>query len=472
MVAPPGSGKTTRVPPALLDAGLAEGTEPRRILVLQPRRVAARLAAKRIAWERGEALGEAIGYSTRFERKVSGRTRIEVLTEGLVLRRLQADPFLESVAVVVLDELHVMDGHHRGDQLRVLLRRLEAGRPGGIRYAALSATLADPMAIAGRYFPVEELVEGPDPRPLRLETVETVEEIPLAAARLGASKILVFCNTRARTEEVANTLREVVAPAPVAIHHGSLDRRERLEIEAAIREWRKGICVATSTLEVGIDIGDVDAVALADLPSLPSAFQQRITRGSRRDDEVRVVIVAPTEEDRTAADLLAEMARAGTVEERDAPPDPSVIVQQLFSLGYAHRDGITPEMISTLLDPVFGETDTRRIIEHLLAEGHLTLKLGRLFPTEEILDLGDRGFIHSNIPSSRERELVDAATGRVLGRGALGVAAGSVVLFSGRMWNVSSVEGGRAVLSAATGSGATAKFRARPDAGAFARYLP
>ncbi|MFH1532331.1 MAG: DEAD/DEAH box helicase [Pseudomonadota bacterium] len=373
---------------------------------------------------------------------------------------------------VILDELHVLDGHHRGDQLRVLMRRLEADRPDGIRYAALSATLADPVAIAGRYFPVEALVEGPPPRPFRLEMVETVEEIPAAAARLEASKLLVFCNTRARTEEVANILRRLVAPVPVAIHHGSLDRRERLDIEAAVREWRRGICVATSTLEVGIDIGDVDAVALADLPSLPSAFQQRITRGSRRYDHVRVVLVTPTEEDRDAAHILLDMARTGTVEERDAPPDPSVIVQQIFSLGYAHRDGITREMISGLLEPVFGEVDTRRIVEHLVQQGHLSLQHNRLFPSEEILDLGDKGLIHSNIPDTRERELVDAATGRVLGRGALGVAAGSVVLFGGRMWSVASVEGGRAVLSAASGEGGAAKFRARSDAGAFARYLP
>jgi len=374
---------------------------------------------------------------------------------------------------VILDELHVMDGHFRGDQLRVLLRRLEAGRPGGIRYAALSATLADPLETTRQYFPAEELVEGPDPRPLRLEAVEAVEEIPAAAGRLGASKILVFCNTRARTEEVANALRTVVAPVPVAIHHGSLDRRERLDIEAAVRGWHRGICVATSTLEVGIDIGDVDAVALADLPALPSAFQQRITRGSRRDTEVRVVVVTPTDEDRDAADLLLEMARTGTVEERDAPPDPSVLVQQLFSLGYAHRDGVTPEMVQDLLATVFGDQATLRIVEHLISEGHLLRRAGRLFAAEAILDMGDKGLIHSNIPDSRERELVDAATGRVLGRGALGVAAGSVVLFGGRMWSVSSVEGGRAVVSAVSaGDGGAAKFRARSDAGAFARYLP
>ncbi len=378
---------------------------------------------------------------------------------------------------VILDELHVLDGHYRGDQLRVLLRRLEAGREaslrGGIRYAALSATLADPAATGERYFHVDEIVEGAAHRPIRVETVGTVEEIPDAASRLGARKLLVFCNTRARTEDVANRLRTVVASsAPIAIHHGSLDRRERLEIEAGFREWRRGICVATSTLEVGIDIGDVDAVALADLPLLPSAFQQRITRGSRRAPEVRAIVVASSPEDEEAVALLADMARAGKVEDRDAPPDHSVIVQQLFSLGYGQRSGITLEMSSSLLDPIFGEDTVKRVTEHLVTEGHLLRRGGRLFASEEILDMGDKGQIHSNIPDTRERELVDAATGRILGRGALGVAAGSVLLFSGRMWRVASVEGGRAVLAPASGDGGTARFRARSDAGAFARFLP
>src|SRR5918999_6175582 len=101
--APPGAGKTTRVPAALLDAGLAGDGE---VWVLEPRRLAARLAARRVAEERGETLGETVGYQVRFEGVAGPRTRIRVLTEGVLTRRLLADPKLEKVGVVVLDEFH------------------------------------------------------------------------------------------------------------------------------------------------------------------------------------------------------------------------------------------------------------------------------------------------------------------------------------------------------------------------------
>src|SRR5690349_6093805 len=101
--APTGAGKTTRVPPALLDAGLAGD---RAILMLEPRRLAARAAARRIAFERGWKVGQEVGFHVRFDRQTSERTRILVLTEGLLVRYLQDDPFLEKAGVVVFDEFH------------------------------------------------------------------------------------------------------------------------------------------------------------------------------------------------------------------------------------------------------------------------------------------------------------------------------------------------------------------------------
>jgi ATP-dependent helicase HrpB len=103
LAAPPGAGKTTLVPLALLGAGWrGDG----RILMLEPRRLAARAAATRMAALLGEAPGQTIGYRTRFDAAVSAVTRIEVVTEGLLVRRLQSDPWLEGVAAVILDEIH------------------------------------------------------------------------------------------------------------------------------------------------------------------------------------------------------------------------------------------------------------------------------------------------------------------------------------------------------------------------------
>src|ERR687893_2585804 len=120
--APPGAGKTTRVPPALLDAGLAGGGG---VWVLEPRRLAARLSARRVAEERGENLGETVGYQVRFEEVAGPRTRIRFLTEGVLTRRMLSDPKLEKVGVVVLDEFH--ERHLQADLALALLKRLQAG---------------------------------------------------------------------------------------------------------------------------------------------------------------------------------------------------------------------------------------------------------------------------------------------------------------------------------------------------------
>src|SRR5690242_6444930 len=140
--APPGAGKTTRVPRALLDAGLAERGE---IVVLEPRRLAARLAARRVAEELGERVGETVGYQVRFEEVAGPRTRVRFVTEGLLTRRLLAEPTLPGVAVVILDEIH--ERHLQGDLALAVLRRLQRGARPDLKVVAMSATLdAEPIA--------------------------------------------------------------------------------------------------------------------------------------------------------------------------------------------------------------------------------------------------------------------------------------------------------------------------------------
>jgi ATP-dependent helicase HrpB len=139
--AEPGAGKTTRVPPAILDAGLAKlpDGKPGEIVVMQPRRVAARAAAARIADERGCELGEEIGYQVRFEKRFSCKTRILVCTEGVFLRRLQADPFLERTAVVVFDEFH--ERSLDGDLALAMVAQLRRELRPDLRIVVMSATL-------------------------------------------------------------------------------------------------------------------------------------------------------------------------------------------------------------------------------------------------------------------------------------------------------------------------------------------
>ena len=136
--APPGAGKTTRVPPGLL--GIVTG----KVVVLEPRRIAARLAARRVAWELGEQPGETVGYQVRFEDVGGPSTRLWFVTEGVLIRQLTSDPSLSGVAAVVLDEFH--ERHLESDLALALLKRLQRTRA-DLRIVVMSATLdADPVA--------------------------------------------------------------------------------------------------------------------------------------------------------------------------------------------------------------------------------------------------------------------------------------------------------------------------------------
>ena len=131
--APPGAGKTTRVPPALLD--IVDGD----IIVLEPRRLAARMAARRVASELGEKVGQTVGYQVRFEEVAGPRTRIRFMTEGVLTRRLLVDPLLRGAGAVMLDEFH--ERHIDGDLALALLKRLQATRRNNLNVVVMSATL-------------------------------------------------------------------------------------------------------------------------------------------------------------------------------------------------------------------------------------------------------------------------------------------------------------------------------------------
>jgi ATP-dependent helicase HrpB len=179
--APPGAGKTTRAPRALLDAGV-DGD----IIVLEPRRLAARLAARRVAEELGERVGETIGYTVRFEDVSSAKTRVRFVTEGVLTRRLVADPLLAGVSVVMLDEIH--ERHLQGDVALALLRRLQQTKRPDLKIVAMSATLdagpiasflaCDVLRSEGKRFDVAiEHLPAPDDRKLELMVASAVRSL-------------------------------------------------------------------------------------------------------------------------------------------------------------------------------------------------------------------------------------------------------------------------------------------------------
>ena len=197
--APPGAGKTTRVPPALLAAQQAGGAAGR-IVMLEPRRIAARASAERMAAEMGEPVGQTVGYSIRGESRTSAATRIEVVTEGILTRRLQADPDLPGVATLIFDEFH--ERSLQADLGLALSWEVRAALRPDLRILVMSATLdAAPVAALmddapiltaeGRAFPVEtRWLEAPLPRSARLP--DAAADLTLQALADTDGGVLVF----------------------------------------------------------------------------------------------------------------------------------------------------------------------------------------------------------------------------------------------------------------------------------------
>jgi ATP-dependent helicase HrpB len=258
--APPGAGKTTRVPPALLDL------DGREVLVLEPRRLAARLAARFVAAERHEPVGETFGYQVRFEDVSSPRTRLRFLTEGVLTRRLLSDPTLAGVGTVVLDEFH--ERHLDGDLALALLRRLQLDRRRDLRLLAMSATLdAAPVAAylgearvlraEGRQHPLEVEYTPHSAAPLEEQVAAALERLP--AARDGAH-MLVFL------PGAAEIRRAATACAPLARRrgwtvlplHGDQPPDEQDRAIAPCAQTK--IILSTNVAESSITIEGVDTV--------------------------------------------------------------------------------------------------------------------------------------------------------------------------------------------------------------------
>jgi ATP-dependent helicase HrpB len=259
--APTGAGKTTRVPPALVEAGLVGGGT---VVMLEPRRVAARAAARRMAAEHGSALGDVFGYQVRFDRKAGPRTRVLVVTPGVLLRRLHDDPFLDGVGAVVFDEFH-----ERGLDADLALGMVklvrEAVRPDLVA-VVMSATI-DPGPVAaylggapvvdsaGRSYPVEVHY-----RPRRADT-----PAPVAAAAgvrealaLTDGGVLAFLPGLREIRQAADELADLADRLELLPLHGDLPPEQ--QDRALQRLDRRKVVLATNVAETSVTVEGVTAV--------------------------------------------------------------------------------------------------------------------------------------------------------------------------------------------------------------------
>lgn len=419
LVAEPGAGKTTRVPPALLRAGVLHPDHPA-VVMLQPRRVAARASAERIAQENGWAVGREVGYHIRFERRIGPETRLRVLTEGILTRQLLDDPFLEGVGAVILDEFH--ERSLNTDIAAALLREVRETVRQDLIVIVMSATLdAEPVArflggcpiihVPGRTFAVQTTYRvqaaGAAPAPLPERAASAVEDA--VSAEPDGGDVLVFLPGAQEIRRSARHLEGLARSRDLLVLplHGSLPAEEQTR---ALRPAdRRKIVLATNIAETSLTIEGVDTVIDSGLARVAGYDPQRgldrlelkrISKASAtqragragRTRPGRCIRLWSQRDEQVMADFdLPEVRRVdlcGTVLALHAwgkndvrtfgwyepPPEETLVAAErlLEMLGALERGAITPvgrQLVSLPVHPRLGRLLLAAAEEGLLAEG-------------------------------------------------------------------------------------------------------
>jgi ATP-dependent helicase HrpB len=386
LVAPPGAGKTTRVPLALLDEPWARA---KKIIVLEPRRIAARASAERMAQTLGQRVGETVGYRVRFGSKVSRATRIEVVTEGIFSRQILDDPELKGVAAVLFDEFH--ERSLDADLGLALARDAQVGLREDLRILVMSATLdgarvakllgeAPVIASEGRAFPVETRYLGKKAdAPLERQMAEAIA----MALRADPGSVLAFLPGAAEIRRTQNFLAERIHDASIEIVplFGALDAAVQDRAIAPAPKGQRKVVLATSIAETSLTIEGVRIVVDSGMARVPryepdigltrletvrasrAAVDQRRGRAGRTepgvcyrlwDEPQTASLAAYTQPEILSADLsslLLDLAQWGVTDPStlaflDPPPAPALKEAKslLLELGALDADGrITAE---------------------------------------------------------------------------------------------------------------------------------
>jgi ATP-dependent Lhr-like helicase len=442
------------------------------LLYVTPTRALANDLAQRL---RGplETLGLTLGVKTGDRGFRAGRPPDLLITTPESTDSLlttQARLFIH-LRAIVLDELHLFDESPRGDQLRVLLNRIRRIRAyaadrleapdASIQYAALSATAATPELTAARYFAPARIVRVPGTRALEAEWIDLDRDDGAALTEYLATfparrwrKALVFCNSRAEVEAYAAVAR---GASPfgnaVYVHYSNIEPRRRREIERQFAADEAALCFSSSTLELGIDIGDIDIVILIGPPGSPGAFAQRIGRGNRRNRTTRVACGARTPLERLVFEALIaeegrliedqETSRQGQASRLHLDDDqessasaprpvsvsylrPAVAIQQIFSLiKQSPMAAVRLAELEELFAGMLSKDDLQQIVGELQQRGYLKigrpgewragLRLNELYDEQTGAQPGLS--VHSNIQASAPTIVVrDQHTGQALAR--------------------------------------------------------
>jgi len=400
--APPGAGKTTRVPWALHE-WLGHGE----VVVAEPRRLAARMAARRVADEHGEPIGETVGYSVRFEDVSGPRTRVRYATEGIVLRRLLTDPELRGVSAVVLDEFH--ERHLATDLLLVLLDRLTRSTRPDLKLLVMSATLdAEPVArflgdcprirSEGRLFPVTcEFLAKIDDRPLEKQIVSAVRR---AVTEETSGDVLVFLPGAGEIRKAKTALEPLASEHALLVLplHGDLPIAEQARAVEPAKQRKVVLStnVAESSITVDgvtvvIDSGVARVAGHSPWSGLPTLTLEPVSRASAIQRAGRA--------GRTRPGRVQRLYTKGDFESRPAHDAPEITRSELSEAFLTlHGAGVeSPETLAFLSEPAAARVQSAR---------ELLLLLGALDTAGKLSELGRR-LLHFPVSPRLARLLVE-----------------------------------------------------------------
>ena len=390
LVAPPGAGKTTRVPLALMDESWLEG---RKILVLEPRRIAARAAAERMAHTLSEAVGERIGLRARMVSKSGPKTRIEVVTEGVFTRMILDDPELSGIGAVLFDEFH--ERSLDADLGLALALDCQRGLRDDLRILPMSATLdgarvaqllghAPVIESVGRAFPVETRYLGRDDN-ARIE--DQMADAVMRALRTQSGSILAFLPGQGEIRRVEERLKERISDPAIVLAplYGAMDREAQdLALEPAPKALRK-VVLATSIAETSITIEGVRVVIDSGLARVPR-FEPDV--GVTRLETVRVSRAAADQRrgraGRTEPGVCFRLWDEPQTQSLPAYPEPEIRSADLAALllDCAEWGTADPRQLSWIDPPTSAAIDAAREelteLEALDAKGRITAMGKRL----------------------------------------------------------------------------------------------
>lgn len=466
-----GSGKTLAAVAPSVECLIREKNENDKIIYVSPTRALVNDAYKRINSPFSHLNLLAIKRTGDY--KVSAKKLLKakiVLTTPESIDSMLTNSFstlkslFESTRFVILDEIHLLDNSPRGDQLRILVERIRDIRnttSKKLQFIAMSATISNLRNVGSRYFDNPNIIKNTNTKNIsfnsRKFSNKEVSELRTLIVKHKFRKILVFCNSRRETEKLATQIsKNIKINIEILVHHGSLSKGEREKVERRMNESKYAICVSTMTLELGIDIGDIDVVILKKPPKSLNSFLQRIGRGCRRRKDKTIAIGwHETEEEKVLFKCFEYYAKKQSSDENFYFPRYSVTIQQVFSIlkQYLKNNGLEEQKLLNFMMIITQDREiAKNILNHLIEKKYITFYRNNYFPERKLLDEIEKHTIYSNISRGKVFEdtvIVNSANNERIGFvGSEQLYIGKKILIGGRNWNVTSFKSNKVFVRA------------------------